>query len=92
MRTKKRISEFADPYREWVVVAEFLLALDRDATMFDLIKVMYEWKTSCPFPEMPDEDVVLSLFDSGMSPVNIARNLDTESGVVRAILESCKRI
>lgn len=81
-------SYFSDPFMEWVVVAEHMAKQDEDATLFDLIKVMYEYKTGCDFPEMPDEETTVELHLEGHSKREIADELSCSLDTVDDILSS----
>lgn len=84
----KRLSIFDDPYREWAVVAEELMEQNPDATMWDLIEVMYEYKTGASIPEFPGENAIVELHMLGMSAKNIADKLETRSEVIADVLRS----
>lgn len=84
----KRLSIFDDPYREWAVVAEELMERNPDATMWDLMKIMWKYKTGSTIPEAPDENAIVVLHMLGMSAMNIAGKLETNSQIVADVLRS----
>lgn len=46
-----KYSLFEDPYMEWVVVAEELMRVNPEATMWDLMAIMWKYKTGTDVPE-----------------------------------------
>jgi hypothetical protein len=82
------IAGFESPIDEWVVVARELYRQDKEATMWDLTKIMYEYKTGCDFPEITPEEDIVNLHIQGYSKSAIAKELDTTTGEVSDILGS----
>ena len=77
-----------DPYAEWAVVGRELLSRDPYATLWDLIKVMYTYKTGCTVPEMPEEDDVVDCHYFGYTTEAIAAELESDKETVSIILKS----
>lgn len=78
--------EFSDPYHEWAVVAKELVRKNEEATMWDLFKVMYEYKTGCEMIEFPDEEEVIYYHMCGMSKRKIAEEVNSSIETVDYIL------
>ena len=79
---------FESPLDEWYVVAKELVRRDEDATLWDLIAIMYEYKTGCNVPDFPEESRVIGLHMHGWPKVRIANKLDCDTGTVNFILDS----
>lgn len=79
---------FGHPLDEWVVVGKELLRRNPDATLWDLVCVMYKYKTGCVVPEMPSELDVVNEHMLGHSSHTIAKILGTDTETVTAILKS----
>ena len=82
------LPEFVDPYEEWYIVAKELVRRDKDATLWDLIKCMYEYKTSCEIPDFPDENKVIGLHMRGWPKVKIAEELSCKTNTINFILDN----
>lgn len=90
MKGKKMRTDFPfeHPLDEWVIVGKELLERDPDATLWDLLCVMYKYKTGCDVPEMPNEYDVVNKHMLGRCSSTIAKELETDIGSVANILTS----
>jgi len=90
MKGKKMRTDFPfeHPLDEWVIVGKELLDRDPDATLWDLLCVMYKYKTGCDVPEMPSEESVIDHHLSGQCSSTIAKELETDTETVVNILKS----
>jgi len=79
-------SLFADPYEEWYVVAKELVRKDKEATLWDLIELMYKYKTGCEVPEFPEEEEIINLHLNGHTKTDIADKLDCDVCMIHSIL------
>lgn len=77
-----------DTMDEFIIVGKKLYQLNPEATLWNLLVVMYEYKTGCKFPELPDEDDVLYCYFNGLSARSIAKRLNTDAETVITILKS----
>lgn len=82
------LEEFCSPYEEWTIVAAELVREDPEATMWDLIKCMYEYKTGCELGTFPDERRVVEMHMDGFSKSEIAEELGCDTLAVGDILAS----
>jgi len=76
------------PYEEWVVVGRKLLEFNPEATMWDLITLMYEHKTGCEMIDIPNESEIVNRHMQGQTKGQIAKALNCTTMEVGQILES----
>jgi len=90
MKGKKMKTDFPfeHPLDEWVIVGKELLERDPEATLWDLLCVMYKYKTGCDVPEMPDEYDVVNGHMLGYSSHTIAKCYGSDADTIISILKS----
>lgn len=77
-----------DPYAEWVVIGRELVRKNPESTLWDLLCIMYAYKTGHSVPEMPEEEDVLDCHYLGHTTEGIARVLESDKETISIILKS----